>query len=132
MIALDTSSLIAFFEGQPGRDVDRVYDAFAGKHACLPPAVLTELLSDPHLPGRVVTLLHQLPLLLLLDGYWQRAGLLRAKVLTRKRKARLGDVLIAQSCLDHNVTLVTRDSDFQTFAEVAGLSLGSNERRLKK
>ena len=56
-------------------------------------------------------------------GYWQRAGELRAKVLAKRRKARLGDALIAQSCIDHGIPLLTRDRDFRAFAEAAGLDL---------
>jgi predicted nucleic acid-binding protein len=56
-------------------------------------------------------------------GYWQRAGELRAKVLAKRRKARLGDALIAQSCIDGGVSLLTRDRDFRAFAEAARLDL---------
>jgi len=48
---------------------------------------------------------------------------LRAKVLAKRRKARLGDALIAQSCIDGGVPLLTRDRDFRAFAEAARLSL---------
>jgi predicted nucleic acid-binding protein len=56
-------------------------------------------------------------------GCRQRAGALRAKVLAGRRKARLGDALIAQSCVDHAIPLLTRDRDFRTFAGAAGLNL---------
>jgi predicted nucleic acid-binding protein len=48
---------------------------------------------------------------------------LRAKVLARRRKARLGDALIAQCCIDHGIPLLTRDRDFRAFAEAASLDL---------
>jgi predicted nucleic acid-binding protein len=48
---------------------------------------------------------------------------LRAVVLAKHRKARLGDALIAQSCIDRGVPLLTRDRDFRTFAASAGLDL---------
>ena len=35
----------------------------------------------------------------------------------------LGDALIAQCCLDHEIPLLTRDRDFRSFAEAAGLDL---------
>jgi len=44
-------------------------------------------------------------------------------VIAKKRRARLADTLIAQSCLDHDVALVTRDGDFRHFARVARLKL---------
>jgi predicted nucleic acid-binding protein len=87
------------------------------------PVVLTELLSDPRLPARVAALLKGLPMLEVTDGYWERAGILRSEVLSRKLKARLADALIAQSCLDHDVSLVSRDDDFRHFAAARDLAL---------
>lgn len=85
--------------------------------------VLTELLSDTELPRAVKDLFVGLPLLPLSDGFWERAGLLRSRRLARGRKARLADTLIAQSCLDHDTELVTRDADFRHFSGVIGLKL---------
>jgi hypothetical protein len=56
-------------------------------------------------------------------GYWQRAGVLRAKVLSKRRKARVGDALIAQTCIDRGIPLVTRDRDFRAFTDAAGLDI---------
>jgi predicted nucleic acid-binding protein len=56
-------------------------------------------------------------------GYWERAGALRAQVLAKRLKARLGDALIAQSCIDRGIPLITRDRDFRSFARVANLDL---------
>lgn len=123
MIAIDSSSFIAFLSGASGADVDAVETALAEKHGCLPPVVLTELLSDPKLPTGVESLLRQLPCLATTDGYWQRTGTLRAKVIARRRRAPLADALIAQSCLDHDVALITRDADFEPFATVSRLRL---------
>jgi predicted nucleic acid-binding protein len=67
--------------------------------------------------------LSQLPLIEIRPGYWQRAGALRGKVLAKRRKARLGNALIARSCIDRGIPLLTRDRDFRTFAEAAGLDL---------
>jgi predicted nucleic acid-binding protein len=121
VIAVDTSSWIAFLSGAPGTDVHLVEEALAEKQACLPPVTLTELLSDPRLPDRVAGFLMELPRLALTDGYWERAGALRATLVASRRKAPLADTLIAQSCLDHGVRLITRDSDFRHFGVVAGL-----------
>jgi len=123
MIAVDTSSWIAFFENAGGADTLLVGRALTDNQACMPPVVLTELLSDPRLPSRLELLISQLPVLDILSGYWQRAGMLRAKVIRLKRRAPLADALIAQSCLDHDVALVTRDSDYRSFARVAGLRI---------
>ena len=85
--------------------------------------VLAELLSDPKLPTEVAETLAAVPLVELRPGYWQRAGALQSKVLAKRRKARLGDALIAQSCMDRGIPLLTRDRDFWAFAEAAGLQL---------
>lgn len=87
------------------------------------PAVLTALLSDPNLPSEIAETLLAVPLIELETGYWARAGALRAKAMARKRKARLGNVLIAQSCIDRNVPLLTRERDFLTFTKAAALDL---------
>lgn len=58
----------------------------------LPPVVVTELLSNPLL------------------------------ILRARRKAKLADCLIAQSCIDNDAPLITYDRDFRHF-ERAGLKL---------
>lgn len=125
MIAVDTSSWIAFFSDRepPGDDTALVESALADRQACLPPVVLTELLSDATIPRALAARLRELPRLEAGPGYWERAGRLRAKLLARRSRARLADTLVAQSCLDHGVRLVTRDDDFRPFARLAGLRL---------
>jgi predicted nucleic acid-binding protein len=49
--------------------------------------------------------------------------LLRAGLVAKGRKARLADALIAQSCLDHDIPLITRDKALQPIARSAGLKL---------
>ena len=123
MIAADTSTWIAYLEGDEGEDAALLDRALADRQVLMPPVVLTELLSDPGMHADVMEPLLEVPTMDIAEGYWQRAGKLRAKVLARRRKARLGDALIAQSCVDHGVALITRDRDFRAFAEAAGLML---------
>jgi len=123
MIAADTSTWIAFLEGGGGKDVQLLDTALEERQVLMAPVVLTELLSDPKLPSDVAKTLCDVPLIEVGEGYWQRAGLLRAKVLAKRRKARVGDALIAQSCIDRGVSLLTRDRDFWAFTEAAGLNL---------
>ncbi len=125
MIAIDTSSWIAFFSDREasGNDTALLESALADHQACLPPVVVTELFSAPKLPSAVATLLCQLPVLDPEPGFWERAGLLRGKLIARRHRARLADALIAQTCLDHGVRLVTRDNDFRHFARIGGLRL---------
>ena len=123
MIAADTSSWIAFLAGNSGEDVKLLDRALEDRHVVMVPVVLTELLSDANLPSGVVEIISEVPLIEIAPGYWQRAGALRAKVLAKRRKARLGDALIAQSCIDQGIPLITRDRDFRAFAEAANLNL---------
>ena len=123
MIAAYTSTWVAYLQGSGGTDVELLDSALQDRQVLMPPAVLTEVLSDPKLSPAVSDTLVQLPLIETTDGYWRRAGALRARVLARGRKARLADALIAQSCVDRGVPLLTRDRDFRAFAEAAGLDL---------
>jgi len=123
VIAVDTSTWIAFFKGDRGEDAEQLDRALRDRQVLMPPAVLTEMLSDPKLSPQVSQALEELPLIEITPGYWQRAGALRAKVLAKRRKARLGDALIAQSCIDRGIPLLTRDRDFRAFADAAGWDL---------
>ena len=131
MIAADTSTWIAFLQGDGGKDAQLLDRALEDRQVVMVPVVLTELLSDASLPAHVVKTISDLPLLQVASGYWQRAGALRAKVLATRRKARLGDALIAQSCIDQGISLITRDRDFRAFAVAANLNLvfGTGTRR---
>jgi predicted nucleic acid-binding protein len=123
VIAADTSTWMAFLEGAPGEDVEILDKALSDRQVLMVPVVLTELLSDPEIGEQVAETLSQLPTIEIAEGYWRRVGELRAKVLRSRRKARLGDALIAQSCVDRGVGLITRDADFRNFIETAGLDL---------
>ena len=123
MIAADTSTWVAFLEGAGGEDAKLLDGALEDRQVLMVPVVLTELLSDPKLPSAVAETLAEVPLVEIEPGYWQRAGALRARVLARSRRARLGDALIAQSCIDRGIPLLTRDRDFRAFTETAGLDL---------
>jgi predicted nucleic acid-binding protein len=123
MIAVDTSTWIAFLQGDDGEDVDLLDRALQDRQVLMAPVVLTEMLSDPKLAPEVSETLTELPLIEVNAGYWQRAGALRAKALAKHRKARLGDALIARSCIDRGIPLLTRDRDFRAFAGAAGLDL---------
>jgi len=127
MIAADTSTWIAFLEGERGQDAQMLDKALEERQVLMVPAALTELLSDPKLPSGVADLLSEVPIIDIEPGYWQRAGALRAKVLSKRRKARLGDALIAQSCIDRGIPLLTRDRDFRAFVEAAGLDIVPSE-----
>ena len=123
MIAADTSSMIAFLQDQDGRDTQAISDALRNDSLHLPPVVVTELLSDPKASGQVRQVIGQLPLLSLSEGFWLRAAQSRQKLLQRGYKARLGDALVAQACVDNDIPLIARDTDFRHFVNLCGLRL---------
>jgi predicted nucleic acid-binding protein len=124
--AIDSSSLIAYLEGRNRADTRAVDKALASGEAVFPPPVVTEVLSQPGLPDDVADLIRSVTLVEITAGYWERAGLLRARLIAKGRRARLADALIAQCCLDCDLPLVTNDSDFKAFAQLAGLRLASS------
>jgi predicted nucleic acid-binding protein len=123
VIAADTSTWIAFLQGERAEDTELLDRALTDRQVLMLPPVLTELLSCPDSPTEFEQTLLDIPIVETKHGYWQRAGALRAKVLSKGRRARLGDALIAQACLDHGLSLITRDRDFLAFAEAANLNL---------
>jgi predicted nucleic acid-binding protein len=123
MICIDTSSMIAYLQGAEGRDITVIDHALLDQIAVFSPITLTELLSAPNLSTTLRQTFLAIPILPVQDGFWERAGLLRAKVLAKGSKARLADTLITQTCLDHHIPLVTRDRDFQVFHRLAKLEL---------
>ena len=123
MIAADSSSLSAYLKGGSGPDVERIDIALQNGELLLPPVVVSELLSDP-VPGPVLnSLVPEVELLEVLPGYWARAGEMRRKLKILGLKCKIADALIAQSCIDHSVALITRDPDFRHFAKHCGLIL---------
>lgn len=121
MICADTSSFVALMEGERGSDVDLVADAMRQRTLVFAPVTVTELLSGPTLAPSFGALILQVPRLEITSGYWERAGSLRGKLMRLRYRPKLGDTLIAQSCLDHQVPLITRDRDFSAFQKLAAL-----------
>jgi predicted nucleic acid-binding protein len=118
---MDTSSLIAYLQGDEGADVNIIDQALIDQIAVLSPVTVAELFSDPDLSPTLRRTILELPTLSITEGFWERAGLLRARVIRTGRRANLADTLIAQSCLDHHATLVTRDRDFKAFVSAVRL-----------
>ncbi len=123
MICLDTSSIIAYLQGMEGKDVTLIDHALLDQIAVFSPVTITELLSAPNLSSTLRETLMAIPMLAIQEGFWERTGLLRAKILAKGFKAKLADTLIAQTCLDHQIPLVTRDQDFQNFKKLTKLHL---------
>lgn len=122
MIALDNSSPQRHFTGETDFDAIVAGEAIDSGDAILPPAVFAEALSDPRMFPADEERLMTIPLLEVLPGFWYRAGMLRRFLHVQGIHAKLPDVLIAQSCIDHDVPLITYDRHFRHF-ESAGLQL---------
>ena len=123
MIAVDACVVISFLAGETIPEAEAFARLLAREEAVLAPSTITELLSDPKGGAQTASLIEGLHVLPLEDGYWRRAGRLRAAVRRSGRKAALGDALAAQACLDAGIALLTCDGDFNAFAELAGLKL---------
>jgi hypothetical protein len=63
MIASDTSTWIAFLEGNSGDDVEMLNKAIGDRQVVMAPAVLSELLGDPEFPSSAAHSLSHLPLI---------------------------------------------------------------------
>ncbi|HEY6273374.1 MAG TPA: PIN domain-containing protein [Terriglobales bacterium] len=131
MICADSSTMVAYFRGDDGRDVERVDQALADGLLVLAPASVAELLSYPDLSPAVEKSLLEIVQLEITTGYWERVGKLRARLFHSRLRPKLADSLIAQSCLDHDVALVTRDRDFAGFQKLAGLRVLDLEPRVQ-
>lgn len=123
MIAVDSSSFIAYFQGDEGDDTQKIERALDRHELVFPPAAFAEMLSDPKLTADFKSTLENITLLHADDGFWKRVGILRKMILKHRLKSMMGDALIAQSCIDYSVPLITRDSDFRHYAKYGGLKL---------
>ena len=123
MIAADTSVLIDYFQGMNNAQTKKLDELFNYHALVLPPIVLVEILSDAYLPKKFIEKMLDLPILEPMENFWERAGINRAKLISKKLKAHLADTLIAQSCIDSKIPLITSDTDFRHFAKHCGLVL---------
>lgn len=123
MIAADRSALTAYFKGEDCREAALIHVALTASDLCLPPVVLTEMLTNPASQHEMMETVAGFPLLAIADGYWERAGACRRSLRERSIKVKVSDTLIAQSCIDHDVALITREADFKHFARHCNLKL---------
>ena len=122
MIAVDTNVLRHYLHGTIDSYTVMVAEAINTHEALLPPIVLTEALSDPQITASDIGRTLSVPLMPLYNGYWDRAGDLRRRLIQAARGAPIADCLIAQACIDGDFPLLTYDRDFTRFVH-AGLKL---------
>jgi predicted nucleic acid-binding protein len=123
MFCADSSSWVAYLSGSLGDDVEIIEAGLRDQSIRMAPMVISEILRDPLLPPAAEKSLLAIPMLDLVPGFWERAGKTRANLIKWKCKPKLADTLIAQVCIDHNVTLHARDTHFRPFAKYARLQL---------
>lgn len=123
MIAADSSSVIAYLEGEQTPDCAAIDLAIVNKTLCLPPPVVSEILSATGANPEIEAVLNAAPMMELSPDFWRRVGRLRRDLLELGLKARLPDAMVAQCCIDADVALITRDRDFRHYAAAGGLKL---------
>jgi hypothetical protein len=117
MIAADTSAWIDYSKGAENGPSQLLESALSDGALVMPMPVLFEILSGPGLTSEARALILELPKLDCLPKFWERAGDLRRKLLKKGLKARSMDCLIAQSCIDHRISLIAADSDYRHFVK---------------
>lgn len=123
IVTADSSVMIDYFKGINSKETKLVYEMIEEKSLTLPPMVISELLSNHNLDDVAIETISVMPTLDVQDGFWIRSGLSRAKILSKKLKARMLDVQIAQICIDNDVAIVTKDKDFRHFKKYLGLKI---------
>ena len=123
IVTADSSVMIDYFKGINNKETKLVYEMIEEGALILPPMVISELLSNHELDDNTINAISVIPTFDVKDGFWIRSGFSRAKVLSKKLKARMLDVQIAQICIDNDVTIVTRDKDFRHFKKYLGLKI---------
>lgn len=122
MIA-DTSIWVDHFLGKSGADLEHFKNALHEGRIVMAPVVLAELLSSKKMPSIVESLLLEVPFATPGPNFWKKAGLLRRLLAKQGINASLADCLIAQSCLEKNLPLLTRDKTIKKFAHKIELLL---------
>ena len=124
LVAADTSSYRRFLAGEHGADVAAIDATALSNRNCTFRRLWLhgthERLSAPSYMKRSV-MIADVQVLTCTPDSGRRCACCRA-MRAKGLKAGLADALIAQSCIDHNVPLVTHDRDFRHFVK-AGLKL---------
>ena len=89
MIAVDTSSMVAFLKGDGGSDVNAVEEGLRLKQVVIPPVVLSELLSAKNMSKILSERLQSIQMLEITEGYWVRVGSLRQHILRNGCSAKI-------------------------------------------
>ncbi len=122
MIA-DTSIWIEHFLGKPGDDLELFRIALNEGRVVMAPVVLSELLSSTEMTSDIEKVLSEMPFASPTSIFWRGAGKLRGQLAKHGMNASLADCLVMQSCLEHDLPLLTRDKGIKKFSNKAKLRL---------
>ena len=70
MLCIDTSSLIAYLQGDHGADVEFIDQALLDQVGILSPVTVSEILSDHRLNTALRRTIMEIPALSLVEGFW--------------------------------------------------------------
>lgn len=122
MIA-DTSIWIDYFLGKPGDDLELFRNRLNEGQVVMAPSVLSELLSSTAMPATVEKALLEIRFATPSSHFWQETGKLQRHLAKLGTHATLADCLVAQSCLEHKLPLLTRNRAIIKFGPKVGLNL---------
>lgn len=74
MIAADTSTIVAFLQGENAADTRLLKQAIDDEILILPPVVIAELFSSPKLSKDAKATLPEIPTIPIKLDYWAKAG----------------------------------------------------------
>lgn len=122
MIAGDTNAWIHFLSGKTNRFSKLMEQSLKDHLLVLPVPVLHELICYPELNDFDRKYLLELPKVSAMDQTWISASEMRKVLFQKKKKARAMDSLIAQICIERNLSLISDDYDMEAFVQF-GLKL---------
>ena len=122
MIVADTNVWIGFFNQTLAQNTLLFREAIQNQAVAMPTPILHELLCFPELNDLDRIYFSRFQTFNPSEQTWLRAGEMRRKILHKKLKCRAIDALIAQTCIENGLPLLTLDNDFKKFSNF-GLKL---------
>ena len=124
VVSADTSILSDYFEGKDSIAIAFLEQKITNRQFVLIWPTIMELFSNPApLKDAIKDFITSLPCIDFDEETWMRAAKNRAFLRAKKLKAHFAYALIAQSCIDAGIPLLTRDADVKHFEVHCGLKL---------
>jgi predicted nucleic acid-binding protein len=123
LVAADSSALIEFFQGRKTKDAKLVEKAIKEGVLALPWIVLSEMLMIENLSLEIKEALSKLTILQPSCNYSKNLAKVRLKMQASKFNANLTQCLVATSCLESNIALISVNRNYLGFAKLLKLKL---------